>query len=168
MDFLQRGFWSGVMATSTMSLSMFKMFQHLPQNQKSPLPPANLTANLAQPVHDMLSYKHKPDLTLFSHYGYGVACGLAYSVLQKYVKAPASVKGGAFGFCVWAASYLGWIPALHLRSSAYKMPTERNTMMVLAHFIWGASLGVAEERLRNSAHQMLNEDKKLSYTRGFK
>lgn len=158
MNVIQRGFWAGVSAAGPMSISLFKFFHALPISQRSALPPAILTAQVTRilGIEKPLQRKNRSDLSMASHYGYSIACGILYAALQKHVKASTLVKGGAFGLGVWAASYMGWIPALGLRASAYQMPIRRNMMMIVSHLIWGVGLSLSEEEMRRHGHQMLD------------
>ena len=48
---------------------------------------------------------------------------------------------------MWAASYLGWIPAAGLLKPATEHPARRNFMMIAAHLVWGAALALALKEL---------------------
>ena len=165
MNVIQRGFWAGVMATGPMTMSLFKFFQNLPSAEKSPLPPATLTQQITKPLklNSVLPRKFQPDLTMTSHYGYGVVFGILYASTQKYFRASPVVKGSLFGLGLWGASYLGWIPAMGLRASAYNMPRKRNVMMIVSHLVWGASLGLAEEKMREIIAKEFDEVQELPY-----
>jgi len=57
--------------------------------------------------------------------------------------ADAMMSGCIYGLGVWSCSYLGWLPASGLYRSAVNHTPERNTLMIAAHLVWGASLGLA-------------------------
>jgi hypothetical protein len=57
------------------------------------------------------------------------------------VPGPRVVSGIGWGLFVWAGSYLGLLPALDLHEPATQHPAERNILMIVAHIIWGATLG---------------------------
>jgi putative membrane protein len=79
--------------------------------------------------------------------------GALYGLTANPQSLPAAAPAGvAFGLGVWAGSYLGVLPAAGLYRSAADEPTERNAMMVAAHVVWGASLGLI-------AHQLLSRKK---------
>jgi uncharacterized membrane protein YagU involved in acid resistance len=103
-----------------------------------------------------LSSRARVDLTMISHFGYGVVCALLYSTIAPRSSAKPWMTGSFFGALVWATSYLGWIPAFGFKTSAYKLTGERNLQMFLAHLVWGASLGIAESELRNRGKRMLD------------
>lgn len=157
MNTVQNGIWSGILATGPMTLAMFSMQRSLPESEKSPLPPATLTFESTKLVAKKVSPSARADLTMLSHFAYGISCALIYSAAQKLApKAPAIVKGGVFGLGVWAISYLGWTPLAGFRASAPNMPARRNAMMIAAHLVWGAALGYSEQVLRESGNQMLD------------
>jgi uncharacterized membrane protein YagU involved in acid resistance len=162
MNSAENGIWAGALATGPMTLAMFGLQRYLPTAEKSPLPPATLTSQITQTVgvDQSLAANQRADLTMVSHFGYGIVCGLIYAFGTRRFSSSPVLKGSLFGFGVWAASYLGWIPAVGLRASAFKMPAKRNGLMILAHLVWGASLGFAENELRTSGHQMLDGHRK--------
>jgi putative membrane protein len=51
---------------------------------------------------------------------------------------------------VWAGSYLGLLPVLGILSPATRHPTGRNALMIAAHIIWGATLGILTDYGRRS------------------
>ena len=158
MKSFQTGVWAGVMATGPMTAFLFRMHRKLPSDQQKPLPPAMLTTDFFDRIGlaKYLSSNQRENLALLSHFGYGAACGLIYSLITEKNKSYPLLKGTFFGLGVWGSSYMGWIPALGLRVAASKMSPGRNTMMVLAHVVWGASLGFFENEMRLRQKQMLD------------
>ncbi|MGE0528212.1 MAG: DUF6789 family protein [Bdellovibrionales bacterium] len=147
------GFWAGVLATGPMTYVMIKMFETLPREEKSPLPPATLSFQLT-PLSSRLWRREQASLALLSHFLYGGSTGIFYAKLRPHLACGPRVSGVVFGLSLWAVSYLGWIPSLGLRAAAQRMPPSRNFLMVLAHLLWGLSLGYAEERLRADGERM--------------
>lgn len=162
MNSILRGIWSGLIATSTMTTALFKFHQSLPETQQSPLPPAKLTTSLlrhlpgGKQVSDNLSSETQMQATMGSHFAFGAGTGLLYALVAPKMKGTPLVKGTLFGLGVWGASYLGWIPAFGLKPQAQKMTLERNAMMVLAHLVWGATLGYNENQMRHRAKTLLD------------
>lgn len=158
MNLLFRGVWSSVMATSSMTMAMFEAHKHLPEDEKSPLPPAVLTQDVQEKTS--LDFNTSPELqeelTMISHYGYGALGGIVYAALAAKSKTHPVIKGSLFGLSVWAGSYFGLIPGLNLTPSAAQMTKKRNLMMALAHIAWGASLGFAEQELRQKGQKLLD------------
>jgi putative membrane protein len=54
----------------------------------------------------------------------------------------AAATGTAFGLLVWTASYLGLLPSAGILSPATAHPARRNALMIVAHVIWGVTLGL--------------------------
>jgi hypothetical protein len=78
---------------------------------------------------------------LASHFAYGTAAGAVFGAIGR----PGLLSGVAFGVAVWAAGYLGYLPALGLAPGAHEEPRERAKLMFTAHVVWGACLGLISE-----------------------
>ena len=94
--------------------------------------------------------------TLFSHFGYGALFGAAYALMEKRVPLRSGVKGVLAGILLWAGSYLGWLPALRLLKPATRHPWRRNALMILAHIVWGLTLGETTRKLESDTPQYLD------------
>jgi putative membrane protein len=80
--------------------------------------------------------------TLLLHYAYGGAAGALFTLMAPS-RLPAAVGAGIlFGLTVWSGSYLGLLPALGVRHHARHDPAGRSAMMIAAHIVWGATLGL--------------------------
>lgn len=92
-------------------------------------------------------------LAVLGHFAFGAAVGAFYSVVHR--RAPgvgrASLTGVAFGSAVWAASYAGWVPALGIMPSPEDDRPGRPASMIVAHWVFGAALGVGVALLRKPA-----------------
>lgn len=157
MNSVLSGLYSGFVATGPMTLFMFEQHRQLPKKQKSPLPPATLSFQSVNRIigAETLSANEQSGLTMGAHFGYGALAGVLYSYTFAKIDRPAIEKGLMFGAAFWTANYLGAIPALGFRASGTKMPMRRNIMMFVAHLVWGASLGYAEDALKKSGKEML-------------
>ena len=141
---LLAGALAGLAATVPMTLAMEAMHRRLPHHERYALPPRKITmraAGAARAGH-RLDESERLGLTLAAHFGYGTAAGALYGPLANRVKGPAAVKGMGYGLLVWAGSYLGLLPALGLLSPATDHPPRRNALMIAAHLVWGATLGL--------------------------
>lgn len=159
MNSILRGAWSGVMATSSMTLSLFRTHKALPWKEKSPLPPAIITDALQRKIGLFPNAKAdvKEQATMVSHFGYGVVGGIAYAVIADKLPIHSPLlKGSLFGLSIWAASYYGLIPALDLKSEGEDMTSKRNLMMIAAHVVWGAALGYSEHELHDRSARLLD------------
>lgn len=141
MHKLMRGAIAGTVATIPMTLVMIALFRRLPPAQHYPLPPRLITTKLAERT-GIRPIMRDPTLTvatLLAHFGYGAATGALFPFLESRRVSPA-LAGPGYGLAVWAASYLGWIPAMHILLAATRHPRERNALMLTAHIVWGAAL----------------------------
>ena len=142
---LLKGTLAGFVATLPMTIFMLATQRFLPRRQQYRLPPEMITTELAHRAH-VRHHLNKQQIlaaTTVSHFGYGAAMGAAYGPLQKRIPLPAIVQGVIFGVVVWAASYLGLLPALGISASGHREPVRRNLMMIAAHVVWGAAMGAA-------------------------
>ena len=85
-----------------------------------------------------------------AHVGFGATGGAAYGLLPP-LPGPAVVRGGAAGLLVWALSYEGWVPVLGALPPAHRDRDDRVAVMVAAHLVYGAVLGVLDARWRRPA-----------------
>jgi hypothetical protein len=70
---------------------------------------------------------------------------------------PSAAHGAAFGLALWAAGYMGWVPALGFSPAAHRESPPRNGLMISAHVVWGATVGLlvsaaGQRRERFSRH----------------
>jgi len=135
---------AGFVATVPMTVAMELMHRRLPWTQREPLPPRKITmrAMKAIGVRHKLDESERLGLTLAAHFCYGTGMGAVYGPVSDRVKAPPVVKGMGYGLIVWAASYLGIVPALGLIEPATRHRAQRNALMIAAHLVWGATLGL--------------------------
>jgi hypothetical protein len=80
--------------------------------------------------------------TWAAHVGYGVGAGLVYQVLAPAGRRTA-LTGAAFGTAVWVAGYEVWVPALGILPPAHRDDPRRAGAMLVAHLVYGATLGRA-------------------------
>ena len=144
------GALAGLAATAPMTLAMKLMHEQLPRGERYPLPPRQVTEGLAEKagLGEHLDEEEREAATWVSHFAYGAACGALYGALSggRLEEHPA-LAGAGFGAAVWVGSYLGWLPAAGILAPATEHPPRRNALMIAAHLVWGATAGVALERL---------------------
>lgn len=154
MHFLRRvltGAAAGFAATAPMTAMMWLGHRSLSWRQRDPLPPRQITERALQTVdaEDELSSPAKQALAMANHFAFGSSMGALYgSAIPTAGVGDAVVKGITFGCGVWAASYLGWLPATGLYRSAAAEPPERNLLIAGSHVLWGACLGYAFNQLQ--------------------
>ncbi|WP_445158548.1 hypothetical protein [Halomonas sp. E14] len=142
----------GLLATVPMTLAMEALYRRLPREERYPLPPREITEDMLHKagLDDALDDKRQGELSLLSHFGYGAITGALYPVVCEKVEHPL-IYGSGYGVLVWAASYFGWIPALHILAPPNRHPAQRRRLMITAHLVWGASTVWLGERLARSA-----------------
>jgi putative membrane protein len=146
---LLNGAVAGFVATAPMSVSMLTGWMLLPKKEKYPLPPRLITEEITEKLglEDRMSENEMVGLTIFSHFGYGALFGSLYALFDEKMPLHSSLKGGLAGLALWAGSYLGWLPALGILRSAAQHPWRRNLLMIIAHLVWGVTLGEVTRKL---------------------
>jgi uncharacterized membrane protein YagU involved in acid resistance len=146
---LVKGAAAGFIATAPMSVSMQIGWTLLPKREKYHLPPRLITEEITERVgiKDLMSEKELAGLTVLSHFGYGALFGAIYTLFDARLPLHASLKGALMGLSVWAGSYLGWLPAMGILRPATRHPGRRNLMMIVAHVVWGVTLGAVTSKL---------------------
>ena len=150
MNRILLGALAGLAATAPMTLAMKLMHEQLPREEQYPLPPRQVTEGVAEKagVNRQLGEDEREAATWASHFAYGAACGALYGALSgERADSHPLLAGVGFGVAVWAGSYLGWLPAAGLITPATEHPPRRNALMIAAHVVWGATAGVALERM---------------------
>lgn len=146
------GAGAGSVGTIPMTLFMFAAHQLLPGWQKYALPPEKITEEAAERADIELDKPQLLGASLVAHLGYGASMGSLYNMFARKVEVPAVVKGGVFGVVVWAASYLGWLPAANFSEAASEEPMKRNMLMIGAHIIWGMTTAVVIDQVERRLH----------------
>ncbi len=144
---------AGLLATVPMTAVMIAGKRHLPRRSQDPLPPIQITENALRAVDldGELSRGQVDALTAVNHFAFGASAGAFYGSLCRPRSAPdAVISGCLYGLGVWSCSYLGWLPAAGLYRSAINETPERNTLMIAAHLVWGASLGLTTLVISNA------------------
>lgn len=146
---LVKGAVAGFVATAPMSVSMLIGWTLLPKREKYHLPPRLITEEITERVgiKDRMSEDELVGLTIVSHFGYGALFGAIYALFDARLPLHSSLKGAIMGLAVWAGSYLGWLPAMGILRPATRYPGRRNLMMIVAHVLWGVTLGEVTRKL---------------------
>lgn len=149
MNAYLRGAIAGAVATIPMTLVMAILHRRLPQTRHRPEPPIEITAEVAKKagMRKLLAGPRLLMATFITHFGFGAATGAMYAPLATQPRVASNAGGILFGLGVWAASYLGWVPALRILPPATRHPAQRNMLMILAHVAWGASLAATNRAL---------------------
>lgn len=142
---------AGALATLPMTMAMTAMHRTLPEQERYPLPPKQILETLSGRVElrEKLDEPELNVLTMLAHVGYGAVAGTLYAWVGRLWPGNPAVKGIVFGLGVWTTSYLGWLPWAGILPPATEHPARRNGLMIAAHVVWGAGLGLLQECLAN-------------------
>ena len=135
---------SGFLATAPMTAVMVGLYRTLPSRAQDPLPPRQITETVADEagVSDKMDEEDMTAATIVSHFAYGAAAALPYAAIASESKLHPAAEGALYGTAVWGASYLGLMPATGLYRSATEDAPSRSALMIAAHLVWGAALGM--------------------------
>lgn len=148
MKRLLNGALAGTVATVPMTIVM-EILHRWPEPERQSLPPRQITMHAlnAADMKHRLNKPHQRSLaTLATHFTFGGVAGALYAPLAEEAPGNPALKGIGFAMAVWALSYLGWIPAANILSPATQHSARRNTLMIVAHLVWGACLGILTEK----------------------
>lgn len=148
---LLKGALAGFVATAPMSLFMLIGWMLLPRREKYHLPPRLITEEITERVgiENEMSEGQLTAATVASHFGYGALTGSVYALFEEMFPISWGLKGILAGLAIWMGSYLGWLPALDILPPATEHPWRRNLLMILAHVVWGATLGAVTHSLNS-------------------
>ena len=152
---LARGGLAGLLATIPMTFVLEGTRRAMPWWRRPELEPQTVTRRLlaALGASSTTVARHRDSATVVSHFGFGATAGALYGVLLPRVIGGGVARAAAYGVGVFAASYLGWLPALSLFDPrpARDLPATRAARLVAAHVVWGAALGVLASAPRRPA-----------------
>ncbi len=134
------GVAAGLVGTTAMTAAMDGLERLLPPGEHEPIEPRQITDVLLcrGGLADSLTDEQKAALALASHFGYGATMGAMYGMFGRRLPLPSAARGAAFGLAVWAASYVGWLPALGILPPPPRRPAGRNGLLIATHLVWGA------------------------------
>ena len=138
---LGQGAIAGSVGTATMSAAMLAARK---SGLTGRLPPERITHKTL--FGSRLRHRTSPQkdaMATLLHFGFGAASGALFTVLHRRLRPQINplLQGIAFGSAVWFISYVGWMPALGLMPPPHRDRPDRQLVMVLAHWIYGATLG---------------------------
>lgn len=138
---------SGLIATSAMSavLGIARKMGLL-----GTPPPKRITASALRKMGRSPRRAHTPLFRaawVAAHLGYGAFCGVLYHPVRRFIHVHRYLSGLAFGLLVWAARYLGMLPALGLYPRADRDKNSRTASMIAGHIVFGIALAESDARL---------------------
>jgi len=92
-------------------------------------------------------------IATIGHFGFGAVAGALYGILTRESRGGAAAgarSGIVFATAIWLISYQGWVPGLHILPPASRDRPGRVATMIAAHWVYGAILGIATNRLRDA------------------
>lgn len=146
------GALAGFTATIPMSAFMLATYKALPPDEQYALQPRIITERLAEKAHVELP-EDETTVNAAStalHFGYGTTVGALYPVFAESSTLNPIVTGAAYGMAVYAAGYLGWLPATGILAFGLKHPKHRLAMIVGSHLVWGVSLAMLYAAMRGT------------------
>jgi uncharacterized membrane protein YagU involved in acid resistance len=151
MERFLHGMLAGLSATGPMTVVMLIWHRLLPRHEQYPIPPYVITTRAVEETSASNLVDQESErvgLTVASHFGFGAAAGALYGLLADALPLPGPGKGTIYGLLVWAAYYLGILPATGLYRPPQAEPLRRHGMMIMAHVVWGLALGSLFAQLR--------------------
>jgi len=103
------------------------------------LPPQRITENVAGGA---LNQEQAEALSITAHFGLGAAAGAGYAGFAGESGLPPVAEGALYGLAVWGGAYLGVLPHSGLYPSPSHDRRSRTMLMIGAHLVWGAALGL--------------------------
>lgn len=138
---------AGAVATVPMTAVM-RAFEH-----QQDLPPRVIAENAAGGAMEGLSEDTRDKLSMTAHFGFGAAAGAGFGAVAGQTGLPAVAEGALYGVALWGASYLGVMPAAGLYKPATEDKGSRTLMMIGAHLVWGAALGLVWQAISSKSRE---------------
>jgi len=118
------------------------------------LPPERITRRAVSAVPPGPLHDHSDAIAALAHLGFGTIAGALFAlVMKRRMRAPgsfgiAALMGMTYATGIWLVSYQGWVPVLGIMPPASSDRRGRVATMLVAHWVYGASLGVLVARVR--------------------
>lgn len=134
---------------ATTAMTVFMKLAQWTGLYRDEIPPKKITGRALAAVgaRARLDEEAETALTAAGHWAFGMLGGALFGGLHKLLRLPIPtfVHGIIFGLLVWLVSYLGWLPAAGLLRHPAHQRRDQALMPLLAHVVYGASLGAAFE-----------------------
>lgn len=143
MQPLTRGVAAGVVATAAMSALMLAAGRAGLVGRQ---PPEAIVRRAGALTAAEPRGRSADALAAVAHLAFGAGTGAAYALLPR--SARPVLRGMAVGEAVYAVSYAGWVPAMGALPRADRDRRPRQVVMAAAHLLYGAVLGVLDDRWR--------------------
>jgi uncharacterized membrane protein YagU involved in acid resistance len=134
---------AGLLATLIMSVCMLAADFLGWMNEQ---PPTTITSRVAHKAGMPVSGASLDIASGFAHLGFGMVGGSAFGLIARRLPSlPASAAlGVVYGLLIWITSYVAILPSLDLMPGPAEGERRRTPVMVFAHIVYGAVLGILE------------------------
>ena len=134
-----RGAVAGIGATAAMSVVMLAA-QRAGFMQKQP--PEQIVERGADATDTPADENQIDAAATLAHFGFGALAGSVFGLVTRALRPGVpELLAVPWALGVWAVSYLGWVPALHIMPRADRDDPGRAWTMIAAHVVYGAALG---------------------------
>jgi putative membrane protein len=107
-------------------------------------PPKTITSRVAQKAGMPASGASLDVATGLAHVGFGVVGGSAFGLIARRLPnlLASALVGVGYGLLIWTTSYVAILPSLDLMPGPAEGERRRTPVMVFAHIVYGAVLGM--------------------------
>ncbi len=135
----------GGLAGTLLMRQLMKAAPKLPERMRPPMPssdPGEVMVHKTENVVGALPPALRKAAVQGLQFGYGAIGPLALAALWSAIGPRSTGKtvaaGAALGAVVWAAGYIGWLPAMNLIQPVHKVPISKTASGLLGHLAYGA------------------------------
>jgi hypothetical protein len=144
MSWRRSAAWEGVLAGAIATVPMSAvMYAANKAGLMGEYPPEIITEKALEAAGGRPGEDANDAAATVTHLGFGASAGALFGLLHRRTRLPISpvVQGIGYGLLVYAVSYNGWIPAVHIMPPPEQDRPGRQPSMVAAHVVYGAVLG---------------------------
>ena len=149
MNAFLKGVLGGAAATASITLAQLLLMKPLPAPTPEGGPdewtPQYMTGKMLEavsPEGESPSDDALLPLSLAGHVAYGTLSGGVYG-LWRGERGGGPASGIAYGLGLYLIGYGGWVPAMGLLRPPHREEPNREIRQILAHVVYGATLGAA-------------------------
>jgi uncharacterized membrane protein YagU involved in acid resistance len=108
-------------------------------------PPEGITEGLLHRAGVRAGPETEDAVSVVAHLGFGGVAGALYGLVAPRAASVGRTLafGAAYGTSIWAVSYAGWVPALRLMPPPTRDQPERQIVVFVNHWIYGAAVALA-------------------------